>query len=189
MRTITSAAKRALLALALLAPAGVWAADMSGVSFGPRAVFFDPKDADEGKWFGGAQLRFYGDFLGLEGSVDYRKDEFFNDTVEVITWPVQASLLGFLGDSDMAIRPYLLAGGGWYFTTVEVDALNQDETDNRFGVHAGAGLQAMLSPVMSISADYRYVWLEKLKTQDAALQDKEFKDSGSQITAALNFHF
>jgi hypothetical protein len=91
MHAITSAAKRAFLALALLAPAGLVRAgdmdmdDLGGVSFGLRGTYFDPKDADEGSWFGGAQLRFLGSYIGLEGSVDYRKDEYANDTIDVIT--------------------------------------------------------------------------------------------------------
>ncbi len=157
-------------------------------SLGPRAAYFDPKDSDDATWMGGAQLRVpFTPALALEGSIDYRKDEYANGAVTVHTYPVQASLLFYL-NPNKPVSPYLLGGAGWYFTKVEVDAINMEESDNRFGLHAGGGLQFWLSPSVSMDGSYRYIWLDNLKTQDSSLQNKEFNDSGHMVTIGLNFH-
>lgn len=187
-----------MAALALLAVA--WTAgpllafERSGASLGGRGVYFDPKDADDGTWYGGAQLRFYfTPTLALEGSVDYREDEYANGAVKVRTWPIQASMLFYLADENVAVNPFLLGGAGWYMTTVETKVpplIDESDTDDRFGLHAGGGLQFFLSEAVSLDGTYRYIWLEALKSKDtASLQDKEFNDSGHMLTAGLNFHF
>src|SRR4051812_14673317 len=86
--------------------------DAGHVSLGGRGTWYDPKDGDA-KWYGGGQLRFYGSTFGLEGSADYRQDEQGGTKVE--TFPVQASLLAFIMPGS-PVRPFLLAGTGWYFT-------------------------------------------------------------------------
>src|SRR4051812_44750777 len=62
------------------------------VSLGPRATFFQPKDADDGVWSGGLQLRAWPlGVVGAEGSIDYRREKFGATRVDV--YPVQVSLL------------------------------------------------------------------------------------------------
>src|SRR5687767_12767787 len=86
-----------LLGTLLAAEGRLRAYERDGVSLGPRAAYFDPKDADEGTWYGGAQMRFFlSPALALEGSVDYRKDEYGDGAVDIITWPIQASVLFYL---------------------------------------------------------------------------------------------
>lgn len=160
---------------------------VTGVSFGPRASYFMPKDSDDDTWSGGAQLRvrpWQG--LGFEGSIDYRREKFGDTRVHV--YPVQASVLAYI----LPTKPFnifLLGGGGWYYTTVDRPSPNDDTTDHRFGLHAGGGMEYFLSDDWSLDATYRYVWLEDVKSKDANLFDKEFNDSGSQLTAGLNYHF
>lgn len=178
----------------LVAESRLSALERSGASLGGRYAVFDPKDGDDTTPFGGAQMRFYmSPALALEGSIDYRKDEFANGAVEVLTWPVQASLLLYLMDEDAALSPFLLGGAGWYFTTVKTKIpplVDESDSDDRFGLHAGGGLQLWFSETVSIDGTYRYIWLEAMKSQDtASLQDKEYNDSGHMITAGLNFHF
>jgi len=184
------------LAVATLAKTPVHAVDPaelddSVVSIGGRATYSDPKDADEGTWFGGAQMRFYlSPMIGLEGSIDYRNSDF--GPTEVHTYPVQASLLVYL-IQDSWVKPFLLGGAGWYFTTIEgPDGLGGEfeETDNRFGPHAGGGLQIYLSKSLSIDGTYRYIWLEEFKSKEQnAVIEKDYEDSGHMITAGLNVHF
>src|SRR5688572_7069165 len=65
-----------------------------GLTLGPRAQFFDPKEG-EGDWSGGAQTRFYfNESIALEGSIDYRREEFGETDVDI--YPVQASLLAYI---------------------------------------------------------------------------------------------
>src|SRR5207248_3085604 len=59
-------------------------------SFGPRATWFKPQDGDA-VWSGGAQLRWWPHVLGVEGSIDYRREKFGATRVDL--YPVQASLL------------------------------------------------------------------------------------------------
>jgi len=84
--------------------------------------------------------------------------------------------------------PFLLGGGGWYYTTVKGPG-NFDDTQNRFGVHAGGGLQFFFNNHVSIDSTYRFIWLEKVQSKDQNIKDKSFDDNGHMITAGLNFHF
>lgn len=159
----------------------------TGVTFGPRASYFQAKDADEGTWSGGAQLRVRPvPALGFEGSIDYRQEKYGKTRVDV--YPVQFSLLAYI----LPIKPvnvFLLGGAGWYFTHVDRPNPAADSTDNRFGLHAGVGAEFNLNSAWSIDGTYRYVWLENFSSKDDTLFDKEFSDSGVQVTIGLNYHF
>ena len=156
-----------------------------GVSFGGRAMYSRPKDADHGTLNGGAQLRLHmTSVLALEGSADYRQSKFGAQTVDV--FPVQASLMIYLLPS-LPVSPYLLGGGGWYYTHVQGGG---NPTQNRFGPHAGVGLEAVLGRHWSVDGSYRYVWNEDVHSQDAAHPlGRNFSDSGFMLTAALNYLF
>jgi hypothetical protein len=156
-------------------------------SFGPRATYSTPKDADEGQWAPGAQARLHlSPVFGLEASIDYLKND-FGPLTTVKTYPVQASLLAYIMPSG-AVSPFLLGGVGWYYTQVDGPASFSDTT-SRFGLHAGAGLEVMLNKSLSLDGTYRYVWLESLGSKDENALDKTYEDSGSMITLALNLLF
>jgi opacity protein-like surface antigen len=157
----------------------------SAFSLGGRGAYFDPDDGD-GTWFGGAQGKFYlGPALGVEGSIDYRKSDFGSTDVHV--YPVQASLLAYLIPESW-VSPYLLAGGGWYFTSIEGPG-GFDETEHRFGWHAGGGAQLFLNRFWSVDATYRYLWVEDFASRDDNLTAKDYEEAGHMITTGLNFHF
>jgi hypothetical protein len=64
---------------------------------GLRAGYFKPRDADDGEWFGGVQLRLpLAPSLALEGSIELHSSDFADGDIEVIQYPVQATLLVFL---------------------------------------------------------------------------------------------
>ena len=181
----------AAAALFLTLPALVFAESLGigtkPFSLGPRATYSHPKDADEGKWYGGAQARLhFSPVLGLEGSIDYRRNDFSNHTT-IKSYPVQASLLAYLMPSQRW-SPFLLGGGGWYFTRVEGPA-DFSHTSSRFGLHAGGGVEVMLNESISLDGSYRYVWLEDVTSRNEHALDKTYRDSGSMITIALNFLF
>jgi opacity protein-like surface antigen len=155
------------------------------LSIGGRATYFDPQDAD-GEWYGGAQARLYlGRYFGVEGSADYRRND-FNGT-RTHTYPVQVSALIYPFGSTR-LSPFILGGGGWYYTTVKGPG-NFDDTQNRFGLHVGGGLQFMINRRFSIDGTYRYIWLEKIESKNQNITDKNFQDNGHMITIGLNFHF
>lgn len=157
-------------------------------SIGPRASYASPKDADSGEWSMGAQARLHlTSGLALEGSLDYRTNNYLGNLVTVKTYPVQASLLAYLLPGG-AVSPFLLGGAGWYYTQVD-GPLGFSNTTSRFGLHAGVGLEIALSSALSIDGSYRYIWLESVTSQDQNALDKTFQDSGSMITMALNLRF
>ena len=107
--------------------------DIGLLSIGGRATYFDPKDGSS-RWFGGGQVRLHPwRYLAFEGSADYRRND-IGDT-RVHTYPVQVSALIYpLGTTRLA--PFLIGGGGWYYTTVKGPG-NFEDTQNRFGAHGG----------------------------------------------------
>jgi hypothetical protein len=159
--------------------------DHGFLSIGGRAMWFDPKDG-ESSWSGGAQVRLYLlRFFAIEGSADYRQNKFNGSTVH--TYPVQVSGLLYLFPS-WRLTPFILGGAGWYYTTVDGPGGFSDTT-NRFGVHAGGGLQYFISRHFSVDSTYRYIWLEDVASRNQSLTNKDYRDSGQMVTIGLNFHF
>lgn len=154
-------------------------------SLGGRAAYYDPKEGDA-RWFGGAQARLHlGQYFAVEGSVDYRHYDV--DATRVRMFPVQVSAMIY-PFGLRRISPFILGGGGWYYTRVEPPGGGSD-TQNRFGAHVGGGLQFFLNEHFSMDGSYRYLWLESLESKNAALQNKKFNDSGHMFTVGLNYHF
>jgi opacity protein-like surface antigen len=157
------------------------------LAIGPRATYATPKDATKGEWNPGAQLRLQlSPAIGFEGSIDYLKNN-FGPLTTIKTYPVQASLLAYLAPGSV-ISPFLLGGAGLYYTSV-TGPLGYESNTSRFGLHAGAGVEVMLNKSLSLDGTYRYVWLESIASHDASALDKNYKDSGSMVTVALNLLF
>lgn len=176
-----------LLAFPLMASAEDLAVGDTSFSIGPRAAYSNPKDAESGKWSVGAQARVHlTPVLGLEGSIDYRMNN-YADGVSIKSYPVQASLLAYLMP-HARVSPFLLGGAGWHFTRVEGPNMEKT-TDNRFGVHAGGGVEVRLNRSLSIDGAYRYIWLEDVTVSEKNVLEKTYKDSGPMVTLALNFLF
>ncbi|MBV9080406.1 MAG: porin family protein [Elusimicrobia bacterium] len=157
-------------------------------SIGPRAAVFIPKESSANDtWYGGVQLRaMFNRVAGLEGSIDYREDDF--GSTKVKTYPVQASLLLYLANK----KPFcffLLGGGGWYNQHIEPDN-GPSTTKQRFGPHAGAGIQYFLSDAWSLDSTWRYIWLQRVNlTNSTLLKSNSYDPSGQQVTIGLNYHF
>lgn len=166
--------------------AGMPQVDIGFFSVGGRATYFDPKEGDD-KWFGGAQLRIHPSrYLAIEGSADYRREEFDGGT-KSHTYPVQGSLLIYpFGTTRLA--PFILGGGGWYFSTIDGPGGFSD-TQHRFGGHVGGGLQFFITDHFSIDSTYRHIWLERVESKNQNLEDKKFNDNGHMVTIGLNIHF
>ena len=127
--------------------------DVKFLSIGGRATWFDPKDGST-RWFRGGQVRIYPlKWLAFEGSADYRRTD-FGDT-RVHRYPVQVSALLYLLPGKR-LSPFILGGGGWYYTTVKGPG-GFDDTQNRFGGHVGGGLQFWFNDRVSIDGTYRHL--------------------------------
>ena len=159
-------------------------ASRSGVTLGGRASYFRPKGADGGALYGGGQLRLhFTSVLAVEGSADYRQNKFGGTTVDEV--PVQASLLLYLAPS-WVVSPYILGGVGWYYTHVQ----GVSGSTNRYGPHAGAGLEVALARHWTIDGSCRYLWTQSLTAPTTASPaGKNFSDNGFMLTAALNYRF
>lgn len=166
------------------AAAAVSDAKRSGLAIGARGAYLEPNNVNrggDGDFYGGMQLRLgLGEVIALEGSADYRQTEFRNRTIDV--FPVQASVLAFVLPGK-PISPFVLAGAGWYYSHVR-----DGNTDNRFGPHAGAGVEFFFHENWSLDATYRYVWIDDIDSV-GDVPDANFDDEGHMATIGLNYHF
>lgn len=131
-----------------------------GIGLGPRVGYQKAADADEGKLMAGAALRLrLLPFLGAEGSIDYRSEQFGDGTVTTRSWPVQVTGLFY----PLPVL-YGAVGAGWYNTTFDVsddlDGVIEDRTEQEFGWHFGAGAELPLGTAASLTGDVRYVFLD-----------------------------
>jgi opacity protein-like surface antigen len=160
-----------------------------GVSLGGRAAYIwnQGADAEDGDFFGGAQLRVYlAKFFAIEGSADFRQQQFGGGTTTVDIYPVQLTgLLYVIPNSP--VSPFLLGGVGWYFTDVRGPG-GFDESQNRTGAHVGAGIQFFMHRHWSLDATYRYLFTDRITTR-AGNANISVNGDGHMVTGGLNFHF
>src|SRR5262245_53341873 len=154
--------------------------------FGLRAGYIKPRDADDGTWFGGFQVRVpLGASFAIEGSIEFHTSDFASGDIETVQYPVQASLLWYILP-DAPVCPYVLGGLGWYYTRVSFSgALGSadDEVDSTFGAHLGVGARVNLGG-STLSVDLRYLFIEP---NEDALQDEEF--DSVELVIAISFPF
>jgi opacity protein-like surface antigen len=157
-----------------------------GVSIGGRGVYYRPKAAEHGDWAKGAQVRLhFARAWALEASADIQQSVFGGTKVDLI--PVQFSLMAYLVPPGYRFAPYVLAGGGWYYTHIGAPS---NHSLTRFGPHAGAGVEFFLNNSWSLDSSYRYLWTEDIHSQDPTHPlGQNFSDRGFMITAALNYAF
>jgi len=175
-----------LLTVPVLLFAAASSTTVSGkYSFGPHASYCTPKDADDGSWYPGAQASMrVSKELGLEGSIDYRSNEYDNLT-NIKTYPIQLSLLAY-AMPQARFNPFFLFGAGWYYTRVSGPAGFTQDT-SRFATHLGFGLELQVNDSVFLNGSYRYIWLDSVRSKDINTADKTYQDSGSMITIGLNF--
>ena len=175
----------------ILGYAGSGPVETAPKSFGPeiglRAGFISPRDADDGTWFGGLQVRVpLTPMFAIEGSIEFHSSDFADGEIEVVQYPVQATLLVFIMP-DAPVCPYVLGGLGWYYTTVDFSGSLSgvdSETDSMFGAHLGFGARFDLGGTASASADLRYIFVEP---DNDALEDEDFE--AIQLVLSLSFPF
>ena len=131
-----------------------------GLGIGPQVGYQKAQDAENGKaLFGvGARLKLTRT-LGVEGSINYRSENYLNESIIARSWPVQATGLIYP-------LPFLYGalGFGWYNTTFDYnDELNalgvNDNTVQDVGWHLGAGVELPFGQSTKLTGDIRYVFL------------------------------
>jgi opacity protein-like surface antigen len=172
------------VAVGLLTVTGAAQAQSFGI--GGRFSFVradvDDVDTDSQRFTGGHIRAGMSPRSSFELSLDLRTDEDPTEAVRVRQFPIQASLL--LYPVRSVISPYLLGGGGWYATRVELRSggeTTSSETTREFGWHAGFGGELKLGSHAGAHADYRYTFLD-------FGDDDEDEDEGGILTRFLPAH-
>ncbi|GEM_PF-425525 len=130
------------------------------IGIGPQIGYQRSGDADAGRFmFGGFIRAKLSDAFGIEGSINYRTEEYANGSITVRSWPVLASALVY--PFPML---YGIAGAGWYNATFDFDPGFQqmdlaDQTQTKFGWHIGAGAEIPLADKLMLTGDVKFVFL------------------------------
>jgi opacity protein-like surface antigen len=183
-------------ALAVSAPAAA-----QGQSFGIGGRFsFVRADVDadeESTRFTGGQIRArMSPRTALELSLDVHTETDAAETLRVRQMPIQASLL--LYPVRSVFSPYVLGGGGWYATRVELlagDETISSETTREFGWHAGIGAELRMGSHAGLHGDYRYTFLDFGGDDDEEDEDSGIisrflpSHQGSMWTVGLTLYF
>ena len=166
-----SIASVVLLLLLLLLPAAQADAQYGNpgnqvsIGIGPQVGLYKAQDADNMKAMYGVAVRLkLAQAFGIEGSINYRQEEYANGAVKVKSWPVMATGLIY-------VLPvvYGAIGAGWYNSTIDYNIpatpvtpiINvTSETKQRFGWHFGGGVEVPLGTAVKLTGDIRYVFLD-----------------------------
>jgi hypothetical protein len=155
-------------------------------SLGPVGGYFKPHGADHGSWFVGVQARLHLlQFFAVELSATWNETEYQSGDVDVTQYPVQVSGLIYPFPS-WVFSPYLVAGGGWYYSKVDysgAQAATPDSTDRTFGAHGGIGADFKRGSFV-LDADLRYIFLDPTSNR---IRKGEF--NFWQATLGVNFTF
>lgn len=152
----------------------------------------DDGDGESQRFTGGHIRALLSPRTGIEVSLERRTDTNEEETLRVRQYPLQASLLLFPVRS--AFAPYVLGGGGWYTTRVEVldgETTVSSESTRKFGWHGGFGAELRFGRRMSAHADYRYTHLSFGDDEEEESGLLQFLPShkGSMWTAGFTVYF
>ena len=139
-----------------------FAAAASAAELIPSAGLTRSVDSDQAKTSLGLALRapLLAGFLDAEVGAAYRSEDFESGAVTVRTWPITASAW-----LDLSSTMYAGGGLGWYNTTFHDNAgLAADHTEEKVGLHLGAGVRLPLSPSLGLDLSGRYVFLGSEET-------------------------
>ncbi|MBN2709727.1 MAG: porin family protein [Calditrichaceae bacterium] len=149
--------KKVLLIMGLIT---IFAAPVNSqsIAIGPQVGYYKAQDAD-GSFMGGLAWRFKSaEIFGLEASINYRQEKYFNDVLTVRSWPVMVT--GLIYPVPIV---YGAIGVGWYNTTFDYDQTRfpslKDETKQKFGWHFGGGVELPVGSKINLTGDIRYVFL------------------------------
>ncbi len=154
------------LLTALFAPAR--AASQPYADPGPGAgllgFYARTPDADHGTFLGGAHaLTRLSGVLGVELFVGYRSDTYENEgkVLHLQQIPIQLSVIAYL-TPNLRVQPYLLGGGGYYriWGTESGPEVQKEISENKLGLHAGAGFDIRVATRLSLRVEGRYIFLD-----------------------------
>lgn len=189
--------KLLVLAIAMMMsiPAALVAQDASSdnaFGIGPRMGYYQAEDAESGQFYFGGQMRFhFSRIVGFEAALEYRTAADYQRAdganVKVSQVPVTGSLMLFVPLDD-GVRPYGMGGLGLYYQNYDCEGGLvgcSDDSDFNMGYHLGFGLELAASDQVSLSGDYRYLFLNP-DDNESNVEDASF--SGSVFSLALTFY-
>lgn len=171
---------KTILIAALVAFHAAEARAQLGPSFGPLVGFSKSSDTDAKVLFGAALRLKFLSALAVEGSINYRSEDFAGVTVR--SWPVQVT--GLLYPLPIV---HAAVGAGWYHTTFDFDeaTLMSNDTQREFGWHFGGGVELPLGAAAVLTGDLRYVFIDY--NFEAVPGSGDVKDDFYMVTAGLLF--
>jgi len=174
------------LLLSVVVMVWVGSAGANGLGLGARYTFVRNIEAHKNTNMIGVLGRLRGPVVGVEAAIDYRKDNMGGD-VSVKSWPVTATLLIY------PFQPLCgLAGFGWYNATVEypVSGSTKSKTTTQLGYHLGAGVEFPVSSGVSLTGEFRYIFLDYkfAKLEDFPNDISKRKADSFTLGAAILFY-
>ncbi len=163
-----------------------------GIGVGLLGFYARTPDAEGATFTGGAHVlgRVTG-VLALELYAGYRRDTYAEGGTSVLRVsqvPVQLSLVAYLLP-NLRAQPYLLGGGGYYriwTTGLGPQVALGEDTENKFALHAGAGVDVRTGRRFSVRIDGRWVFLDV----DALAKAAPGKSAGGwQAGLGFNLYF
>lgn len=147
-------------------------------AIGPNVGYVKAKDADKGTYLFGAAARLNFLMFGVEGTIHYGEQKYYNDVVKVTQYPVSVS--GMFYPIPFV---YACAGLDWFNSKTKIDIPGVAEsTNSEVGYHFGAGAQLSLGNIV-LTGDFRYVLLGKMKVPNSG----EIDNSNTVISIGLLF--
>jgi opacity protein-like surface antigen len=127
--------------------------------FGLRGGYMRFPDAEDGALLGSLFFRTdWREVVYIDASVYYHTEEVATD-LDLEFIPIQLSAMLFLLGRQGAISPFVLAGGGVYWSRT-TPAGHESNSEFDIGWHLGLGCDIALSDRMFIETDFRYIWLD-----------------------------
>lgn len=154
---------------------------------GPRLGHLEAADADAGSVTSGLG-RFYrfAPHFAADLTFQYARMTLEDLLTNAYQYSVQGSLL-CLPFPEWPLEPYLLAGPGWYYTTVHPHDDLRNDTQNHCGAHVGAGLLLAMSRNFAILGEWRYAWVSRAYWQIRGLDDRDLDRWQATLGADLHF--
>lgn len=203
MKTNKSTTRTALALSVMLATAGAAYAQSAaspGGNFGGHVGWVKATAAEEGNFLGGAhaELRLI-PWLGVQGSVDYWLADSIGlpggEELKIRSIPITVTgRLYIVGTDQLSL--FAAAGAGWYHLMYDFpddleDLGFDDQSNNTFGWHIGAGLVVPVSPTVAIYGEARAIFLDP----DQALEEEDLDDvqdfdyDSTYLAAGVNLMF
>lgn len=127
-------------------------------AIGPNVGYFKTKDAEKGTFLYGASARLNFLMFGVEATIHYGEEKFFNDVVKIQRYPISVSGMFF-----PLPFVYACAGLDWLNSKITYDVPGiSGSTEQEIGYHIGAGAQLSLGSIV-LTGDARYILLGKMK--------------------------